>query len=62
MGKGFDVNKNWEGNGLNNIKSRCEKAGAELNISSNETGTTIICRIKCFNEDPKLITTSALLN
>lgn len=61
-GKGFDVNKNWEGNGLNNIKSRCEKAGAELNISSNETGTTIICRIKCFNEDPKLITTSALLN
>ena len=61
-GKGFDPKQNMEGNGLNNIKSRCEKAGAELNLLSNETGTTIICRLKFFQDQSKIITTSALLN
>ncbi|MDY0082598.1 MAG: histidine kinase, partial [Ignavibacteriaceae bacterium] len=61
-GKGFDVNQNFEGNGLSNMKSRCEKASAELSISSNENGTTIVCRLKCFQDESKTITTSALLS
>ncbi|HQJ46511.1 MAG TPA: histidine kinase, partial [Ignavibacteriaceae bacterium] len=61
-GKGFNVNEDCIGNGLVNMKSRCEKAGAEFNISSDENGTTIICRIKSFQEKEKTITTSALLS
>lgn len=61
-GRGFDVNEKCLGNGLVNMKSRCEKAGADFNISSDENGTTIICRIKSFQEKLKTITTSALLS
>jgi two-component system sensor histidine kinase UhpB len=41
-GKGFDVNKESQGNGLKNMKKRAQEIGANLLIESEiETGTTL---------------------
>ncbi len=41
-GKGFDVNKDTQGNGLKNMNKRAQEIGAKLLIESeSETGTTI---------------------
>jgi len=40
-GKGFDVNIENDGNGLNNIKKRAADIGAELDINSSSNGTQI---------------------
>lgn len=45
-GKGLDVSKGKNGNGLKNMKYRAEKAGGEVSISSSPKGTEIICSIK----------------
>lgn len=45
-GAGFDSNETSGGNGLDNIKKRAEKIGANLTIFSSEKGTTIQLVIK----------------
>ena len=40
-GKGFDLNKKSKGRGLKNMKNRAGKINAELNIITNDKGTTI---------------------
>ena len=41
-GKGFDVNKESQGNGLKNMKKRAQEIGANLLIESESgTGTTL---------------------
>lgn len=41
-GKGFDINKNYDGNGLNNMKSRASDLGAKFTIDAQEgMGTNI---------------------
>lgn len=42
-GKGFNVTKLSEGNGLENIKSRCEESSGQFEIESNSLGTTLKC-------------------
>ncbi len=42
-GKGFDPAHCSEGNGLRNMKSRCEEAGGCFSINGNENGTRISC-------------------
>jgi signal transduction histidine kinase len=45
-GKGFDVNKSTEGNGLKNMKKRATEIGADLLIDSHPgNGTTIQLRV-----------------
>lgn len=46
-GTGFDIKREYDGNGLLNIKKRAESCGGHLNIDSIKgSGTTIILRIK----------------
>ena len=41
-GRGFDVNKTTEGNGLKNFKKRAEALGAQLKLDSGRhSGTSI---------------------
>jgi signal transduction histidine kinase len=40
-GKGFDLDKKSKGRGLKNMKNRANKINAELNIITNDKGTTI---------------------
>jgi signal transduction histidine kinase len=40
-GIGFNINNKYEGLGLKNIRSRVELLKGELNIESNDTGTSI---------------------
>ncbi|MBU1097060.1 MAG: sensor histidine kinase [Bacteroidetes bacterium] len=42
-GKGFNVENVEKGNGIENIKYRCESIEGKLNIESNMKGTNIIC-------------------
>ena len=45
-GKGFDVNAAQNGNGLRNMKNRAQKMRADLEVNSNDGGTTISLRTK----------------
>ncbi len=42
-GKGFDIDNTIKGNGLTNMKNRCEDAGGKFQISSSGNGTVISC-------------------
>ncbi|MFN3693568.1 MAG: ATP-binding protein, partial [Ignavibacterium sp.] len=42
-GKGFNINEITNGNGLLNMKRRCEESGGRFSISSSVNGTEIIC-------------------
>ncbi len=42
-GKGFDISNVQMGNGISNMKFRCEEAGAVFSLSSNKNGTKITC-------------------
>ena len=42
-GKGFNINEITNGNGLFNMKRRCEESGGRFSISSSVNGTEIIC-------------------
>ena len=42
-GNGFDTEKSTSGNGLFNMKKRCEDGGGALVISSSNKGTTVQC-------------------
>lgn len=45
-GKGFDMNKSSEGNGIKNMKKRAEEIGAKFRIDSYPgSGTTIQLKI-----------------
>ena len=45
-GRGFDINKSTEGNGLKNMKKRAEEIGGHLMIDSLPgNGTTIQLRV-----------------
>ena len=45
-GKGFDISKSTEGNGLKNMKKRAEEIGADFSIDSNPgSGTTIQLKV-----------------
>ncbi len=44
-GLGFNTNNQNNGNGLSNMKTRCNSASGNFNISSDSNGTTITCRI-----------------
>ncbi len=46
-GRGFDMNKAGKGNGLINMKQRCQEAGGVYNITSTEAGTVITCEVHC---------------
>lgn len=48
-GKGFNVNENNFGNGINNMKRRCSEIGGDFYIESNESGTRIKCVIELNN-------------
>ena len=41
-GKGFEINENGDGNGLQNIRNRAEKIGAKLKIESEIGKGTVI--------------------
>jgi signal transduction histidine kinase len=45
-GSGFDISNSKMGNGISNMKFRCEEAGATFKIVSNNAGTKICCNIK----------------
>jgi signal transduction histidine kinase len=45
-GKGFDIDRLQNGNGLRNMKNRAAQMKADLNIDSNSQGTTIFLRAK----------------
>ena len=45
-GKGFDVNDANLGNGLFNMKQRCEESNGNFIITSNENGTSVRCSFK----------------
>lgn len=45
-GKGFDINSIQMGNGISNMKFRCEKAGGTFSIRSSHKGTEITCNLK----------------
>lgn len=42
-GKGFNVNNSMKGNGLNNMRERCEEIGGKWKIQSSTNGTHIFC-------------------
>ncbi|MBS1271364.1 MAG: Oxygen sensor histidine kinase response regulator DevS/DosS [Candidatus Marinimicrobia bacterium] len=42
-GSGFNLEEKSRGNGLANMRQRCEEAGGEFNLKSDEDGTTISC-------------------
>ncbi len=42
-GKGFDLKESFDGNGLINMKSRCETAGGVFKINSSINGTEVSC-------------------
>lgn len=42
-GKGFNVNNCSSGNGLANMKTRCEESGGTFSLTSNSKGTIIHC-------------------
>lgn len=44
-GGGFDIETARKGNGRENMKHRCEKAGGQFSIDSNQSGTSIECSI-----------------
>jgi signal transduction histidine kinase len=44
-GKGFNVDQTKSGNGILNMKKRCNEIGAEFNIDSNKSGTIIKCSL-----------------
>lgn len=44
-GKGFIVDQSNNGNGIDNIKARCEQAGGKCTIVSNKNGTSVSCSI-----------------
>ncbi len=44
-GNGFDTGNEKIGNGLLNMKARCELAGGKFDIKSDSSGTTIICEM-----------------
>jgi len=44
-GKGFDGQRIRTGNGLFNMRQRCQEAGVELLINSSNGGTSLICRV-----------------
>jgi signal transduction histidine kinase len=44
-GCGFDLDMAQLGNGISNMKFRCEEVGGDFSISSNKSGTKIICNI-----------------
>lgn len=46
-GKGFDIEQEFEGNGLQNFKNRAEEAEIECLLSSSKTGTTVEIIIYC---------------
>ena len=48
-GKGFDVSNYFEGNGLNNMRERCEELGGSWKIQSSSAGTNIFCTFPQFN-------------
>lgn len=43
-GKGFDLKNVSEGNGLINMRKRCEESGGEFILNSNSEGTEIKCQ------------------
>lgn len=44
-GIGFNTNNASNGNGLYNMKTRCEQSGGKFNLISSDSGTTITCQI-----------------
>jgi len=44
-GSGFDTKSISNGNGLINMKNRCEQSGGEFEIISSDNGTKICCRM-----------------
>ena len=42
-GKGFDSQQSLEGNGIQNMKTRCEETNGKLKISEDNSGTRIHC-------------------
>ena len=44
-GKGFLLDQTNNGNGIDNIKTRCEQAGGKCTFVSNESGTLINCEL-----------------
>ncbi|GMU96725.1 tetratricopeptide repeat protein [Ignavibacterium album] len=45
-GKGFDFNKISDGNGLINMRRRCEESGGEFILKSNSEGTQVKCQFR----------------
>ncbi len=45
-GHGFDFGRVKKGNGLRNMKHRCEKAGGSFSLESGTGGTTVTCLIR----------------
>ena len=48
-GNGFDLETANKGNGLRNMKHRCEESGGSLEIQSSDLGTKVICSIQISN-------------
>ncbi|MDE3058181.1 MAG: hypothetical protein KGJ59_09525 [Bacteroidota bacterium] len=46
-GEGFDCNNVNAGNGIPNMKTRCEEASGYFQLHSCSAGTTVECRIRC---------------
>ena len=44
-GKGFDIKNLSSGNGLQNMKQRCENSDGEFKINTSDIGTEIICSL-----------------
>ncbi|NOZ73857.1 MAG: hypothetical protein GXO90_00530 [FCB group bacterium] len=44
-GNGFDPENGKRGNGLENMSRRCEQIGGSFSVTSNSTGTEILCRL-----------------
>lgn len=45
-GKGFDVENTSYGNGLENMRRRCEESGGKFELKSSQVGTEIICEFE----------------
>ncbi len=45
-GSGFDIENVEKGEGLHNMKFRCEEAGGKLTINARNNGVEVICEFK----------------
>jgi signal transduction histidine kinase len=48
-GKGFIIAENYSGNGINNMKRRCNEIGGDFDIESSNSGTKIKCVVEFGN-------------